>query len=141
MEIEWLILADAAQVTGNKLYLLGGGWDRLTQSGAFPFKKQAGLALSIEVPWNQTNEQHSFEIQMATEDGEVGAQAIGAFEAGRPPGMPPGQSQRVQLAAMVIMEFKAPGTFVIVAKLDGEEKKRVHFNVIQATRSTPLPAG
>ena len=27
MEIEWLILADSAQIVGNKLYLLGGGWD------------------------------------------------------------------------------------------------------------------
>ena len=29
MEVEWLILADSAQVIGNKLYLLGGGWDQL----------------------------------------------------------------------------------------------------------------
>ena len=28
--IEWLILADAAEVVGGKLYLMGGGWDRLT---------------------------------------------------------------------------------------------------------------
>ena len=30
MEVDWLILADSAQVTGGKLYMLGGGWDRLT---------------------------------------------------------------------------------------------------------------
>jgi len=36
MEVEWLILADAAQVVGNKLYLMGGGWDKLTINNVFP---------------------------------------------------------------------------------------------------------
>ncbi len=36
MDVEWLILADAAQVNGNKLYLLEGGWDRLTITRPLP---------------------------------------------------------------------------------------------------------
>ena len=36
MDVEWLILADAAQVNGNKLYLLEGGWDRLHDYEAPP---------------------------------------------------------------------------------------------------------
>ena len=44
MEIEWLILADAAQVTGNKLYLLGGGWDRLNVNRDFPVNQHCAIA-------------------------------------------------------------------------------------------------
>jgi hypothetical protein len=28
--LDYLLVADGAQVVGGKLYLLGGGWDRLT---------------------------------------------------------------------------------------------------------------
>ena len=50
MDIEWLILADGAQVVGNKLYLMGGGWDKLQINGGFPKQHATGIALAIKVP-------------------------------------------------------------------------------------------
>ena len=50
MEVEWLILADSAQVTGGKLFLLGGGWDRVT-ANSFPFAHNMSIAVSFRVPW------------------------------------------------------------------------------------------
>ena len=61
MEIEWLILAEAAQVVGQKLYLLGGGWDRLSIAKT-PMYYNMAVAASFKVPWNETNVKHSFEI-------------------------------------------------------------------------------
>ena len=129
MNIEWLILADAAQVVGNKLYLIGGGWDRLTIAG-FPKNHAMGLAMSIRVPWNQTNERHSFEIEITSEDGQSIQKAGGNFEVGRAPGTVPGQDQRVQFAVNAIMLLAGPGTFVVLARIDEEEKQRVTFNVV-----------
>src|SRR5688500_1930861 len=40
MEVEWLILADSAQVIGGKLFLLGGGWDVLTVNTSFPWQQR-----------------------------------------------------------------------------------------------------
>ena len=133
MDVEWLILADAAQVVGNKLYLMGGGWDRLNVD-KFPKTHALGLAMSIRVPWNQTNERHSFEIEIMSEDGQPIAKAEGSFEVGRPAGIRAGQDQRVQFGLNVIMHLGGPGTFAVLANIDHEEKQRVTFHVLGSER-------
>lgn len=133
MEVEWLILADAAQVVDNKLYLQGGGWDRLN-IGTFPKPHAMGVALAIKVPWNETNQQHTFEIEIVTEDGNSVQKFGGTFEVGRAPGIPNGQDQRVQLAVNGIMNFKGAGTFIVHARIDDGESRRVVFNVVSVAR-------
>ncbi|MFQ5874804.1 MAG: hypothetical protein ACE5JL_13555 [Dehalococcoidia bacterium] len=135
MEVEWLILGDSAQVVGNKLYLLGGGWDRLTVNTGFPFNQRCAVAVSIRVPWNETNQKHSFEIEVASEDPATEepkslAKAGGQFEVGRPPGIPQGQDQRIQLAIDINLGIDTAGTKVIIARIEGQEMRRTHFNVV-----------
>ena len=130
MKVEWLILADAAQVVGNKLYLLGGGWDVLTVNTAFPVSHRCAVAASFKVPWTERDRQHTFEIEIATEDGATLATVNGQFEVGRPQGIPEGQDQRWQLAADLALTFANAGTYVIVARIGGEEDARVPFTVV-----------
>ena len=91
-----MLLADAAQEVGGKLYILGGGWS-ITGPEPLPM----AIALKLEVPWDRTNEQHSLLIELLDDDGnpvlvegpeadEVPLQVTGEFEAGRPPGIKPG---------------------------------------------------
>ena len=47
------MLADAAQVAGGKLYVLGGGWSVLYAPAPF------AIALKIEVPWSVGDDTHS----------------------------------------------------------------------------------
>lgn len=135
MDVEWLILADAAQVVGNKLFLMGGGWDRIVLN-KLPSQHALSIAFAIKVPWNETNEKHAFEIEFVSEDGETIQKLGGTFESGRPPGIPAGQEQRVQTAVNAIMNFGKPGTIAVVARIDGEERRRVAFNVVART---PVP--
>ena len=130
MEVEWLILADYAEVVGNKLYLMGGGWDVLTVNSEFPAKHRSAVAASFKVPWNETNQRHNVEIEIATQDGNTLAKAGGQFEVGRPAGIPAGQDQRWQLALNIEMTFEHPGTFVIIARVEEQEMTRSHFNVM-----------
>ena len=129
MEVEWLIISDAAQVVDKKLYIQGGGWDRL-QVNTFPRQQSVGIALALRVPWNETNQQHTFSIEIVTEDGDSVSKLGGGFEVGRAPGIPNGQDQRVQMAVNVIMNFTAPGTFNVLARIDEGEPRRVLFNVV-----------
>ena len=135
MDVEWLILADSAQVVGNKLFLMGGGWDRIVLN-KLPAQHALSIALAIKVPWNETNEKHAFEIEFVSEDGETIQKLGGTFEAGRPPGIPPGQEQRVQTAVNALMNFGKTGTIAVVARIDGEERRRVAFNIVSGT---PVP--
>jgi hypothetical protein len=142
VEIEWLILADAAEVVGNKLYLLGGGWDRLTVNTGFSVDRRCAVAVSVKVPWNETNRKHTFEIEVASEDpGTEEPKSLlkvgGQFEVGRPPGIPPGQDQRIQLAINMNLKIDAPGTKVVKARIEGQEMRRTHFNVVPGPILSP----
>jgi hypothetical protein len=135
MEVEWLILADAAQVVGAKLYLLGGGWDRLTVNRALPVDQRCALALSIIVPWNETNQKHSFEVEIISEDTSTEepkslVKAGGQFEVGRPPGIRQGQEQRFQMAMDMTLRIETAGTKTVIARIEGQEKRRLEFTVI-----------
>lgn len=130
MQVEWLILADAAQVVGGKLYLLGGGWDTLAVHTGFPVQQHLALAVALRVPWHETNERHSVSVAVESEDGQVLATASAEFEVGRPPGIPRGQDQRVQFAMSVPLTLERPGTYVAVARGPALEERRVPFNVV-----------
>jgi hypothetical protein len=136
MEVEWLILADAAQVVGNKLYLMGGGWDKLTVNNQFPVDQRCALALSLRVNWNETNQKHNFEIEIMAEDSVTEQpkslmKAGGQFELGRPPGINPGQDQRFQVALEMVLKIDGPGTKVVIARIGGQEMRRLSFSVNQ----------
>lgn len=89
-----MLLADAAQSVGGKLYILGGGW-----SVAGPGPVTMAIALKVEVPWDQTNRQHQVRIDLVTEDGHPvtiphnpgeepqPVEFEAGFEVGRPPGL------------------------------------------------------
>ena len=130
MRVEWLILADAAQVNGGKLYLLGGGWDQLNV-GSFPVQQRMGLAASFLVPWNETNQKRNVELSLVTDDGDELLKINGQIEVGRPAGIPAGSGQRAQLAADMSVEFKRPGVYSIIARIDGEESARIAFRVME----------
>jgi hypothetical protein len=135
MEVEWLILADAAQVVGAKLYLMGGGWDMLTVNRAFPVDQRCALALSILVPWNETNQKHSFEVEIISEDNHTEqpkslVKVGGQFEVGRPPGIRPGQEQRFQLAVDMNLRIETAGTKTVIARIEGQPMRRLEFTVI-----------
>ena len=138
MQVEWIILADAAQVVDGKLYLMGGGWKVLTVNGEFPVQQPMAVAVSYEVPWGETNMQQQSELEVQTEDGHVLAGIQVGFEVGRPPGMPAGP-QRFQFAANINLSIQSAGTYVIIAKVDGQEARRVDFHVVAPNAGRILP--
>jgi hypothetical protein len=92
-----MVLADYAVVTEDKLTVIGGGWT-ITGAPTAPF----GIGVIIEVPWNQTNQDHQFRFALTDIDGQPveidtpeGTQFVqfeGGFQVGRPPGVRPGSA-------------------------------------------------
>ena len=130
MEVEFLILADAAQAIGGKLYMLGGGWDVMTINSAFPAQHPFAISLGLSVPWNETNQRHNLTVEVLDEDGHEAAKMTGQLEVGRPPGLPMGQAQRVVVALNGVLGVEKPGNFVIVAKVEDQEAKRIQFRIV-----------
>jgi hypothetical protein len=87
-----MMLADAAQQVGGKLYVLGGGWST-TASPTAPM----AVAIKIEVPWDRTNVGHDWRLALVDADGravttsdERPVEVTGQLEVGRPAGLPEG---------------------------------------------------
>ena len=135
VSIEWMILADAAQVVSNKLYLMGGGWDRYTAKRGFPAQIQFAVAVSLKVPWNETNQRHDFELEIATQDGQIIKRIDGQFEVGRPTGIQAGTDQRVQLALNGNLKLEKPGIFALIGRVTGQEGALTAFTVIDGSTS------
>lgn len=140
MEVEWIILADAAEVINNKLYLIGGGWDSLTMNSPLPLHYPCAIAVSFKVPWNETNQRHAIEIVIADQDGAQLAVVEGQIEVGRPPGIPLGQAQRVQMAMRMMLPLTQLGTNVIIVRIEGVDARKIEFNVVAGPNFNPLAA-
>lgn len=137
MEADYLILADRAEAVNGKLYMVGGGWDRvgLTQ---IPGPADFDIAVGVLIGYNETNVVHRIEIVLENEDNKVVQQPIVAqFELGKPPGMKLGQPQRFQVVVRGPFIIPEPGGYHWVVSLDGERRATTKFWVDRVE----LPAG
>ena len=129
--IDYVMVCDAAQAVGGKLYVIGGGWDRM-MIPEFPGPPLVpfSVVFGINVPWNLTNRPFTFSIQILdSDDTIIGEVASGEFEAGRPPGTRPGVSQRIPFAGPANPEFPEPGRYVVRVLLQGQKAGETSFEV------------
>ena len=140
-----MMLADAAQAAEGKLYILGGGW-----SVTGPAPSPSAIAVLIQVPWDRTNVEHAFRVELIDSDGDAivleteaeGAQPVvieGAFEVGRPPGIKPGIPIDVPLAINVGALPLAPGgRYEWRLSIDGETHE--NWRLAFSTRPADAPS-
>lgn len=121
-----MLLADYAVVSDGKLTIVGGGW---SQTGPEP--AAFGIALLIQVPWDQANAPHAFQMQLLDADGEPvvletdedGEQPVafgGDFEVGRPPGLKPGTPLDFPVAMNSTPMPLEPGRYEWRLTIDGK---------------------
>lgn len=136
MKLEWLILADAAEVIGNKLYLMGGGWDRLTVHTDFPVAQHLGIAVSIAVEPTELGQTHEFALDVQSPEGKWLASLEADFEVTLPKGSDSKKNQRWQFASSMDLSLDVAGAYAIVIFLNGQEVGRQIFEVIAASAKT-----
>jgi hypothetical protein len=134
VNIHALMLADSAQAVDGKLYILGGAWN-LLRFPEFPAQLMVGIAVAIDVDWNETNRRHHLEVHFEDADGKAMAPNIGAdFEAGRPPGVVPGADLRIVFAVNGPLAIPGAGTYSAVASVAGTELARARFQAVLAAK-------
>jgi hypothetical protein len=130
-----MLLCDAAQEVGGKLYVLGGGWTHLLRPNQ-PVTMALGIVVAVE--WNETNTPHTLEVCLVNEDGAAVAvdgkpiQAGARIEVGRPPRIKPGSDINAPLAMTFQGILLAPGGYVWQLKRGGEVLARTPFWVLEA---------
>ncbi len=131
-ELEWVILADNAEVSANRLFLMGGGWDTLTPpSFQHPVAHVFALAISVLVEWGELVERREQRVSVAHRPlgGELRQLAAGIAVPERTPLMREGDRQRAQFAIKVALAFEGPGTHDLVVTLNDQAPKTVRFYV------------
>jgi hypothetical protein len=141
MRLDFLLLADRAEAIGGKLYMIGGGFDRVGVP-TFPASANFDVALGAMVDYLETNEPHTFELRLENVDNAVVLGPIGGqVEVGRPPGMKPGQSQRVMIVIRGPFPIPGPGEYSWVAVLDGHKQEPTRFWLDKVDLPAQPPAG
>lgn len=128
-----MLLCDAAESIGGKLYILGGGWSQIYTPN---IPTNMALAVKLSIPWDRANEPIHIQASLLTEDGkpiDLGMgplTAEGDIEVGRPPGLKRG----TPLDAPLVLNFGAvtlqPGGYVWQLEVDDEVKARAPFRVL-----------
>ncbi|HXM54573.1 MAG TPA: hypothetical protein VOB72_04225 [Candidatus Dormibacteraeota bacterium] len=127
MDLDFLLIADRAEAVNGKLYVMGGGWDRITLP-KFPAPANFDVALGVLVGYTETNVRHEFALTLEDDDNQVVLGPVsGQFELGRPPGLKPAQAQRFMVAVRGPFPLPAPGSYHWVATLDGRRSGRTTF--------------
>jgi hypothetical protein len=133
--VEALILANHVEAVNGLLYMSGGGWtdhNRNIQPNGQPPVSHFGVALSIRVPWNDTNRPHPFTLRIENEDSTVVIATVQTqINVGRPPQLDQGAEQHVMIGVNVDTIFPRAGGYRIFAQMDetGDSKSwafRVH---------------
>ncbi len=131
-DVPYVFLADSAEALGGKLYVLGGGWDRLLIPNLpGPSIKPFALALGVTVPYSHTNRKFVLSIELVDADGnQLGQPLQLGLDSGRPPGLTPGTPQNMPVAIGMNPSFPGPARYSIAARIDGTIKKTVSFEVM-----------
>jgi Family of unknown function (DUF6941) len=127
-----MLLCDAADSVGGKLYILGGGWSTLLRPNV---PTNMALAIKLGVPWHDANRRIPLRAELLTDESEPVEQngepvfAEGEIEVGRPPGLHAG----ISLDAPMVLNFGGitlgPGGYVWQLSIDGQPRARTPFRV------------
>lgn len=137
MEVDYIVLADAAAAVEGKHYIHGAGWDTIF-AASFPVQHPSmAVAVRLRIPWTATNQPHSLELDLVDADGASvlpdppGAMS-GDINVGRPPHLSAGDDQVVCLVFNLLgLQFESAGTYSVIFRIDGSEEGRQSFRVKQ----------
>ncbi len=136
MEVEFAMLADSAQASEGKVYLLGGGIDKIFAK-AFPAAHpHMALILKLKLDSSECEREHALEIELWDADGNpVGAKLSAKFEAAREDlGRP---SYALLVLNIVGQTFKAAGDYAFKVLVNGQLLKTLPLYLIERTDGQP----
>ncbi len=128
------MLADAAQVQGGKLFVLGGGFDTITARSLPAMHRNLAVVLVALIGPEERHRDLPIAIRLIDEDGQaLGVEASGTLRVGAPPNLPPGASSTVPMVSPFHnLQFPEAKGYVFQVLHDGSELARLPFRVVVA---------
>jgi hypothetical protein len=134
------MLCDGAQVAGDKLFVLGGGWQTL-RSSSLPFSHLFGLAIGVLVTPVELDRDHMFRAELKSDiSGAKLWDVEGTFRQSMKQGQPEQGAVRLLMAANIAATFEATGPYSMRFLIDGNELAKTTFEVVAPTSVSPANA-
>ena len=131
MRLTAAMLADSAQVSSGKLFVLGGAFDTI-RARSFPAVHRAlSVVLVAEVGPADRNRDLEITIRLYDEDGtDLDVKSQGKLRVGAPAGLPAGASSLVPMVSpFANVRFPAEGGYVFIVEHEEAELARIPFRV------------
>jgi hypothetical protein len=137
LELEFLLIGEAADSANGKLYMLGGGWTQI-QSPVFPTIARCGIAVSVIAP--VPVQPLAVKIHYSDAAKSMTLEMEGKMQAGAPrPGAQLPPQQRIFVVINGNFPVPKPGRYMITASLPDGQSRTVSFEAIQiAQPSQPI---
>lgn len=141
MQIDFAILADYVQENGGKLYVIGGGIDRIFAQGVPCVHPNLGFAARLEVTPAEQNRQHEIEFIISNADGGRVAKLDGKIQ---PQQRPEGGMKGMRLKPLLAInlpnvQFKEFGSYQIEVVVNNTSIKQIPFSVDKFPQQLPTP--
>ena len=133
MRLTTAMLADAAQVQGGKLFVLGGGFDTISARTVPVVHRSLTLAMVAEVDPDERHRDLEIAISLIDEDGTpMDVEAKGKLRVGAPPNLPPGSASIVPIVSPFYnIRFPDDKGYAFVVRFEDDELSRVRFRVVK----------
>lgn len=141
MQVDYLVLADAAAASEGKHYIHGAGWDTLFVASFPVLHPLVSVAVRLRVPWTETNQPHTIELDVVDEDGrsilpDPPGTMNGTIDVGRPPYLREGTDQVFPLVMNIQgLRFSQAGTYAVLLRVDRFEAARSTFRVVPISQT------
>ena len=138
MKIEYVVLADAAQAVGGKIYILGGGWN-VFRAANYPAPVQLAVAAGIGFASDEIGLRYPLKISIVDETGvAVIADLNGQIDTRQMvPDLPQGLPIKVPMAWNIGFPVPRPGHYRIILRV-GFTDVEVAFDAITVGQKAPF---
>lgn len=138
VQLTTMLLAERAEVLNGKLYLHGGGFDRV--AATMPLHADFSLAVVLEVPWVLLETPYEVRTETVDADGTPCGRPVRAEVESHPPeGWRAGVPLTVPLVFPVMATLDHPGRYAIRCLIDGDEAGRTGFELLPLDARPPAP--
>ena len=135
MDLDFAFLADAADVSMGKLFVLGGAFDTIYVPSMPATHPVLAVVVRLLLSPIDLDRKHSFEVLLLDADAHHIASAKGDLTVPKSPDSPAGWKQSVILPLRFFnVPFKQPGHYSIEILTNGKMLKAIPLRVVEAPK-------
>jgi hypothetical protein len=135
--VEFLLLADRADAVNGKLYMAGGGWDRLIVT-SIEEPVALSIAVGVLIPRGHAQNKQILRVHAESPSGEILQPQIHAeLPSGLPAEAIPNEPLRSMIAINGLWRFPQAGVYHLEARISGSAPKRIAFQIVEGAPPYP----